>query len=420
MSSNEESPNVPSGNKGEWGEVYAFFRILGNPTLTQCDENLIERKDGSVRVREIFRAPVNRTKNKKSKDTDKVKIKPLRYVIDENNQLWYVENETRKSVIKIDECNEQADLLLKYITSVDADEEIDKLREDVYHFLVNKLLSTAIKASSSEKKDIELTIEEKLSGSLFRSGFSIKSLLGQSPSLLNVSGATYFTYEISGITIETANEIQGYSVQAPIYKSLRRGWLSSVVTQIENRKGNLSFHSMNETFEANLEFIDTKMPEILWNYVLLAYSTIPKEDRKNGSKKEKGSSHSIARITEAISKANPVEFSEKNKDKLYKYKINRFLEAVALGMTPGSPWSGVEDANGGYIIVKSNGALVAFLIYDRKLLQTYLFNNTKFDVPDIKRINKNRIKNGEPPVGRIYEKGGSLFITLPLQIRFDL
>lgn len=415
MSSNtgnqEDNSDVqPSKNKGEWSEVYVFFRILGNPTLTQCDENLIERKDGSIRVREIFRAPESKSGKKKTA------IEPLQYILDESSKSWRVENKAKESVVKIHDCKEHADLLLKYITSEDDIETKTELCKEIYNFLVNKLLSTAIKASASEKKDIELSIEEKLSGCLFRSGFSIKSLLGENPTLLNVSGATYFTYKISGITVETANEIQGYSIQEHVYQALKRGWLSSVVTQIKKREGSLTFHSMNETFQENLEFIDTKMPEILANYVLLAYSAIPKEDRS----KKKGSSHSIARITEAISKANPVKFSEKNKEKLYKYKINRFLEAVALGMTPGSPWSGVEDANGGYIIVKSNGAVVAFLIYDRKLLQAYLFNNTKFDVPDIKRINKNRIKNGEPPVGRIYEKGGSLFITLPLQIRFDL
>lgn len=173
-----------------------------------------------------------------------------------------------------------------------------------------------------------------------------------------------------------------------------------------------------------MEFIDTKMSQMISHYVLAAYSKNPRENNK------KNNSLLINAVTKRVSKSNPLKFSERNKDLLYEYKIKRFLEAIALGMTPATEWSGEEDASGGYIIVKSDGELVAFLIYDRSLLLKYLFNNTKLEHPSFSKLNNQKKKGKrkktneqkEPltPIGRIYEENGDLFISLPLQIRFTL
>ena len=155
------------------------------------------------------------------------------------------------------------------------------------------------------------------------------------------------------------------------------------------------------------------MPEILSYYLLEGYT------KESTDSKESTSRLSIRNINERIMDSNSALLTDNRKSSLYEYKIKKFLEAVALGMKPGEPWGGLEDANGGYIIVKSNGDLVSFLIYDRKLFLEYLFNYTKLDQPSIGKLNKNK-KEDAPPIGRIYEKNGELFITLPLQIRFKL
>jgi type II restriction enzyme len=94
---------------------------------------------------------------------------------------------------------------------------------------------------------------------------------------------------------------------------------------------------------------------------------------------------------------------------LYEYKVKKLLEATALGMVPSKAWKGIEEANGGFIIVKPEGEIVTFLIYDRNIFLDYLFNSTIFETPSTHRN----------PCAKLYstEDGGIAF-KLPLQIRF--
>lgn len=44
--------------------------------------------------------------------------------------------------------------------------------------------------------------------------------------------------------------------------------------------------------------------------------------------------------------------SNYRKTEVYKYKLKKLLCAAALGMTLGTPWDGLDNASGGYIILK--------------------------------------------------------------------
>lgn len=386
-----------SGNAGEWGEVYAFFKLLGAPILYQCNADL-EKNGGKVEFNQIFRKP----------DKDSV---PLCYVYDERKSQWSVVSGEQEKIISAEVCNEQALQLLNHIKEQTSSSK--RHYPDTYKFLKEELLSTSIKADSKEKKDIELTIIDKLSGLPIRCGFSIKALFGKNPTLFNASRKACFTFKIVNIDAETADEIQGYSVKNYKYEEVERGWLTSIVTRIREKGGQLVFQAIPEIFRENLEYIDTRMPEFLSYYLLEGYT------KELTATKDASDRLSIGNINERILNSYSDLLLNKKKSSLYVYKIKKFLEAVALGMKPGNSWTGLEDANGGYIIVKSNGDLVTFLIYDRKLFLDYLFNNTKLDQPSIGKLNKNK-KETVPPIGRIYEENGELFISLPLQIRFKL
>lgn len=389
-SSIDNAANFPKGNRGEWGEVYAFFKLLGDRVLFQCDQYL-KKNDGIIEFNGIHRIP------DKASDS-------LHYIYDENKKYWLIENVSSHIPISPEECAQEA---LKLLSRIKEAKETTIHFPDSYAFLKDRLLSSAIKASSQEKKDIELDIIERLAGTCSCYGFSIKSLLGQNPTLLNPSKKTCFTFKISGISDTTATDIQGYSVKEYEYSKIPNKNVTSIVTQIREKGGQLDFHETNNNLSESLGYIDTKMEEILAHYVLDRYTD--QTDNK----------HSIKSTTQRIAAQNPINFHVDDTYSLYEYKIKKFLEAVALGLTPNKPWRGIEDANGGYIIIKSSGDLVAFLIYDRKLFLEYLFNHTKIECPDIGKLNPKK-KRGEqsPPVGRIYEKNGELFISLPLQIRF--
>lgn len=92
----------------------------------------------------------------------------------------------------------------------------------------------------------------------------------------------------------------------------------------------------------------------------------------------------------------------------YGYKTKSLLVSSALGMLPSKPWSGRYEANGGYLIVKNDGDVICFHLYDRNLLEDYLLYNTKFETP----------KSGRHNMGYVYREGDKYYFNLVLQIRF--
>ncbi len=66
------------------------------------------------------------------------------------------------------------------------------------------------------------------------------------------------------------------------------------------------------------------------------------------------------------------------------------------------------DATGGYLIIKEDGDVLCYHIYDRNTFENYLINNTKLDTASSSRHN----------FGKLYKEKGELFMNLNLQIRF--
>ena len=88
--------------------------------------------------------------------------------------------------------------------------------------------------------------------------------------------------------------------------------------------------------------------------------------------------------------------------------MKRFLTDVALGMMPSKVWSGKYDSTGGYLIVKENGDVLCYHIYNRNEFENYLLNNTKLDTASSSRHD----------FGEITKENGQLYFKLNLQIRF--
>jgi type II restriction enzyme len=148
-----------------------------------------------------------------------------------------------------------------------------------------------------------------------------------------------------------------------------------------------------QIFSNNLILIDSKLPEILSQLVYEFYS----------SKKSK-----IVDLIKVTRIKNPLKFDTSNEHQFYEYKIKRFLTDVALGMMPSKVWAGQYDATGGYLIVKENGDILCYHIYNRNEFENYLFNNTKLETASSNRHG----------FGSIYEENGEFYFKLNLQIRF--
>ncbi len=120
---------------------------------------------------------------------------------------------------------------------------------------------------------------------------------------------------------------------------------------------------------------------------------------------------------------NPLDFDITNNHNYYSYKIKRLLTDIALGMLPTRVWTGKLDATGGIIIVKEDGDLVYYHIYNKNEFQDYLINNCRLEQASTSEDDNNpgysKIgKTKSYKFGWVYEENEELFIKLNFQIRF--
>lgn len=247
--------------------------------------------------------------------------------------------------------------------------------------IMNELACTKISAPSTDKTDITMQIHDINTGYEPICGFSIKSELGSAPTLLNASGATNFVYEVSGISDELAEQINAIDSKTKILDRI----------QMITENGTMKYsHMKNKVFSGNLMLIDTYMEEIIAHLLLLYYQNQATDSDK------------LIRI---IEEQNPLGYPRKG---IYAYKFKKFLCSIALGMMPSKEWDGHDEANGGYVIVKDNGEVLAYHIYNRDAFEKYLLNNTKFE----------RGSTGKHGFATLYMENGKRYINLNLQIRF--
>ena len=245
----------------------------------------------------------------------------------------------------------------------------------------------SLKAGSSAKTDITIVVHDQRTGLQPSLGFSIKSQLGNPSTLLNAGETTNFIFKIVGANINQ-QEIE------KINNISSRSKIKDRILEIKNKGGKFEFVKTQRTiFSNNLILIDSLLPQILANVVLNFYST----------------SHSnIEDLVKLTEEKNPLKFDTTDKHLFYSYKIKRFLTDIALGMMPSKVWTGEYDATGGYLIVKSDGEILCYHIYNKNEFENYLLANTKLDTASSSRHG----------FGEIYEENGEIYFKLNLQIRF--
>lgn len=213
-------------------------------------------------------------------------------------------------------------------------------------------------------------------------GFSIKSEVGHAPTLLNAGLTTNFIYKVSGITSEQADEINAIDTRTKIKDRMAK---------IAEYGGSIEYCNMNhDGFKRNLIMVDSSMPAIIGNMLLYFYS----EDIKDCDK-----------LVDMLGERDPLGYGD---PMMYTYKFKKFLCSCALGMKPAKPWDGLDEANGGYIIVKANGEILAYHIYNRNFFEQYLLDNTVLE----------KASTSRHEYMSLYEEDGEMYIKMNLQVRF--
>lgn len=354
-----------AGNKGEWSEIYALFKLLGDKKLFSGDSSLNKVENLFYPILKIIR---------KESDGE--------FIYEINGDLVIVSGEKEKLRIPVKKFTEQAVKLLEIIKGSTGVFSIPETEE-----FMKAVNCQSLKAKSSSKTDIVIVIHDQRTKQTPELGFSIKSQIGGDATLLNAGKSTNFIYQISGFTpstndIKTINEIDTKSK------------IKDRLEAIKKAGGKLIYKNLEQDiFRNNLILVDSLLPEIISEIIILFYTS---------------TYSSIDELLDLITKSNPLNYDTKFSHTFYEYKIKRFLTDVALGMTPSKVWTGIYDATGGYLIVKEDGDIICYHIYNRNHFEDYLFKNTKLETPSSSRHD----------FGKLYKENGCLYFKLNLQIRF--
>ncbi len=352
------------GNKGEWSEIYALFSILSEGKLVAADANLNAFADGaSLTVLRVLR---------KEKDQPLISFyvnDPIEVTTDEGERIASVSRERMA---------QEARTLFYGIVDLphgSATFELPETEEFMRSIGVH-----ALKAPSSDKSDIVLQIHDSHSGIDPVCGWSIKSELGNPPTLLNAGKTTNFTFEIIGCTDDLMDSVNSIDTRFKVRDRLAK---------LESRCRLKFSETVNKVFDRNMRLIDSLFPQLMGHALLEYYA---------------GRGPSCRQIVNNLEMADPLRLGAG----MYEFKFKKFLCSVALGMMPATAWSGREDATGGYIIVRSDGEVLAFHVYNRDSFEDYLLESTRFDTASMTRHD----------FGYVYKSEGRYYIDLNLQVRF--
>ncbi len=356
-----------SGNKGDWSEIYVLLKLLGDKEVAAGNMNMKKAEGLLYPIISIFRSE-SFGKNDYSYDSD--------FVVINSSGL-------EKLRIKIDDFKKQAANLLNAIKIAEGSSFTIPETE----LFMKSINTKEIKARSTDKSDITLIIYDKITETNQTLGFSIKSQLGGPSTLLNAGRTTNFFYKINDIDLSNKDRDRINQINSTSKVKNR-------VLDILKNCGSLSFSDMeSKVFKNNLILIDSRLPEIIAEIILKFFST----------------DHSkVSDLIELVQKENPLGYDLQHSHKYYEYKIKRFLTDNALGMMPATVWSGQYDATGGYLVVKEDGDILCYHIYNKNDFEEYLYKNTKLETASTSRHR----------FGIVEKKGNSNYFILNLQIRF--
>jgi hypothetical protein len=360
-----------TGNKGEWSEIYALFKLLGDKELLPGNSEIKKLENLVYPILRILRTEVN--------GNFEYSIEDDIIVISGNEEVFR---------IPISEFQERAKYLLTEIKTNSGTFSVPEIEE-----FMQSVNCLSLKASSSAKTDITIVVHDQRTGLQPSLGFSIKSQLGNPSTLLNAGETTNFIFKIESNTFSDEDIIFVNSLFIKKGEKLSRD-IKGRIKAIYERNAKLVFLiPQKQIFNNNLILIDSLLPQILAS-VLLQFAS--------------SSSSSVEDLVKITEEENPLKFDTTNKHLFYSYKIKRFLTDIALGMMPSKVWTGEYDATGGYLIVKADGEILCYHIYNKNEFENYLLANTKLETASSSRHG----------FGEIYEENGQLFFKLNLQIRF--
>ena len=218
-----------TGNKGEWSEIYALFKLLGDKQLFLGNKD-IEKLEGLI-------YPIIKILRTENNGNFEYSIQDEIILISGN-----------EDVIKIP----ISDFKSKAIFLLNAIKENKKRTFSIPEIekFMQSINCISLKAASSAKTDITIVVHDQRTGQQPTLGFSIKSQLGSPSTLLNAGKTTNFIFKIIGANLTESDIEQINAIDS-------RSKIMDRIVQIQSAGGKFVFvKTERQIFSNNLFLID--------------------------------------------------------------------------------------------------------------------------------------------------------------------
>lgn len=378
-----------SYNQGEWSEVYIFFKVIADRKLYTADADFNPIKDVYLDVISVIREEVKDEVYKyMTGDTVTILLNhepvgsvPVSEFVKYKNILWKLLEENTQTTFS-------SDVIEKFLNSI--------------HIFNPK--SPAHIVSKFCGGTVDIVVETKDRSGVNRIlGFSCKSDLRASSTLLNASGDnTNFVFEVTGpIDDEKMVHFNG------LFKETKRK--GEICYDIATSDRMQYLHNVG----CDLKFADTAKTLAKTNLIKCGGKEMPEIVAgmlKNFYFENQSGPTTVENCIEYLADNDVVEYGFEDLKDTYRGKVAHFLLCTFTGMRLGSAWNGRQDVNGGYIVVKNNGDVVAFHSTIADEFKDFLVAKMVMESPSHSR-HKDMV---------IYKEGDRYFLKLGLQLRFSL
>lgn len=358
-------------------QLYVVLKLLHDGVLHAAGENFHELDKISCPVRKIS-----------IKDTEGT----IEFHRDIDIKIFRPNTEKIFAKLSVLELKRYLELIFKEIKNFIT----NSFSKIVISELLSKIGLSALKIQPRQSSDNITIIQDLESG--FRSylTFSIWPTFGESKNLLKDDGIIDFIYEVRNLDINDEN------LKDLVEKISQYECFNNKTIRLKAFGGMFRFKKIeNDIFESNLRLIDSLLPEYLAELLLNSYTL----DISNGKELiEFIYDDSFEKLYLPLSK------------QIIEYKIRIFLMTLISGMPINAVWKGNLDDSKGFIILKENGDLLGFHLYNQEDFQEFLFKNAEFGFRNDKGLHDNYFFIRDD---KLYFDLGLELIAIPSDIKYN-
>jgi hypothetical protein len=358
-----------TANKGEWAEIYVFLKLLGEGRLYAADRHLEKKSTSYVDVLKIIREETAKEISEYVRSDEGTTIEIL------------VKGETVAKVPASDFLD-NAKMFFGHLSEMRgasnlASEELVDFSRRIH---INKVKAPSLRTLGDYggKTDIVIMTRDGRSALVSTMGFSIKSQFASPPTLYNAGASTQFEFEIAGMDDAGMREFNDldktvkskvWTAASALYRD--SGWEARYIG------------TANSVTKENFFLIRDSMPELMaWMYKRALLESYPLATP-------------FTVLAQMAATENPLGYPSGS---MYEKVIKDFLFASFSGMTGAVPWDGMEQVNGGYIVVLPDGEVLCYHANDREAFRHYLFTQTHIEYVSRRKFKWGKIR--KEPDGR--------------------